>query len=87
MEVQLTAREMFEKLGYKLIVNDIVNLIYSEPDDEDCIYQIRFDKVCGIICKCKIVDGTKMTAEYYLPISFGELKAINKQIEELGVGE
>ena len=71
MEVQLTAREMFEKLGY-------------EYEEDTVIKRIIFRNGSIMIAFYK-EDKTFYKQYGYEPgdITLEELKAINKQIEEL----
>ena len=71
MEVQLTAKEMFEKLGYEYCPNEehfSMNAIVVYRKGLNSIY-FDFDKTIDIGCKIIGIDLWK---------------AINKQIEELG---
>ena len=69
----MTAKEMFEELVYKVIIDNDDELIYKDIENDDL--DIQFLK------KYKVVSGTP-TYDYFcnMPI----LKAINKQIKELG---
>lgn len=73
MEVQLTAREMFEKLGYNQLIKP--NVIYYQKrvdiPKNYMIFSINF-----VINLKEVSIGKNLNVE--------ELKAINKQIEELG---
>lgn len=69
----MSAKEMFEKLGYRLIQDDVNWLIY----DFENKFKIMFYKPqqdFKIECQNSI----------YNTIDMDELQAINKQIEELG---
>ena len=68
----MTAKEMFEELGYKLI-SDNVNFIIYEFEE---VFRLTFDKNNGLI---NIWSERPM----YNTLDCDELKAINKQIEEL----
>lgn len=85
----MTAKEMFEELGYELdnetiwypekykyicYKNDLVIMLFSINDDN-----IHFDKFFH-----KLGIKQNDCCNYSCPISYKELKAINKQIEELG---
>ena len=71
----MTAKEMFEKLGYE----------YKETNDED---EIRYKSKSGafIICFYKAMQQVYCYTKNDEPfgIDVNELQAINKQVEELG---
>lgn len=73
-EQQKTAREMFEELGYKEIINTDAVIVYRNHIDTT----IAFHLLINIIT-------IKDFAGNNIHTSFNELKAINKQIEELEV--
>lgn len=64
----MSAKELFEKLGYKQTRNDNYSTCYSNEEEDYYIYFYNYSK------KLKVLHD----------ISIQELKAINKQIEELG---
>lgn len=70
----MTAREMFEKLGYEQITLNDEQIIYASKNSPT-IY-ITFDK----IYRSYIVEYNHLS-EFVTPI---EHKAITKQMEELG---
>lgn len=73
--MELSAEEMFEKLGYKKIVDDKNRIIYDNNVDlNEDIYDTR------IIFKIDLKEIKFSVNE----ISLDELKAINKKVEELG---
>ena len=74
-----TAKEMFEKLGYKY--KNYAGYISYEKElkNGDC-YFISFDYTDKTITKHQVSDR-------YLPIEIKELKAINQQVKELGWDE
>ena len=80
MEVQLTAREMFEKLGYHKI-EDAITIQYLRDDK----HQIRFWKSSKQI---ELFGGYELELDLennqYFTDNFELFIAINKQIEELG---
>lgn len=82
----MTAKEMFEKLGYSCDVS-YEGILYSQyidlPNGDVANCQIDFDKVQKIVEKEVRQAGFSME-HYNSRITFEELKAINKQIEELG---
>lgn len=74
----MTAKEMFEKLGYKF--NQDNNIItYADFNDVNCIGIITFNT------KEKWFKSTSVTSYDNLDraINLKELQAINKQVEEL----
>lgn len=68
-----SAKEMFEELGYKQEIYISSIYYYGEDSDYD-YYYIAFDKL----------DKSIKINKYINEITIEELKAINKQIEELG---
>ena len=75
----MKAKEMFEELGYQLIQDDMNWLIYSiNNSDGWWNFNIEFEK------KNKHIHITGKTPSHGKMIDMQELKAINKQIEELG---
>lgn len=73
-----TAKEMFEELGYKLVVNANNNIYYKK---DDCKWIIFSNTSTNCYIKANIFIDDK---KYETVIDLKELKAINKQIEELG---
>ena len=69
----MTAREMFESLGYKKIQDDVNWLIWSFENK----FKIMFYKPQQDF-KVECLENI------YNTIDIDELKAINKQVEELG---
>ena len=69
----MSAKDMFEELGYRITKNDDRDVIYICIENED-LY-IEFDK------KYKVVDGCP-TDDYFCDMPL--LKAINQQCKELG---
>ena len=69
----MSAKEMFEKLGYKQVNNDINYLIY----DLDGVFKLKFYKPQQDI-EIEVIE------DIYNTLDVEELKAINKQAEELG---
>jgi len=81
----MTAREMFEKLGYKyhrtpqgIVCHKSYSVSY--PCDEIIIYNNDFDFNNKEIRKTRIY----LEKRTYINITLEELQAINKQVEELG---
>lgn len=70
VEEELTADEMFEKLGYRKEKRYTNTIIYFNYDED---YEISFD------LNLKTIDLDMFGGE----ISIKELKAINKKVEEL----
>lgn len=70
----MSAKEMFEKLGYTL----------KKYDDELFYYELVKD-AADEFCEVGIIFALKNKKVFsYNPVSIQELQAINKQIEELG---
>lgn len=81
----MTAKEMFEELGYELIEDNKSYLRYANYFDKECIHMggemIDFDK------KNQRFRLTRKTCQGNTHFKYGtmqELQVINKQIEELG---
>lgn len=77
-----SAKEMFEELGYELANDCKYYLLYAKarkkyPEYENDYYHISFEKKDKTIIKTYGDDNTP--AE----ITMRELRAINKQVEEL----
>jgi hypothetical protein len=81
----MSAKEMFEKLGYARD-ESYDGILYSKYVDENesvNLWQIDFDKVNKTVEKSVSKAGFDM--KYWnSKITSEELKAINKQVEELG---
>lgn len=77
----MKAKEMFEKLGYELIQDDMNWLIYSCNKDDWFAFNVEFNK------KNYEINITGKYPSNGKVIHLTELKAINKQIEELGWNE
>lgn len=69
----MSAKEMFERLGYKQVNDDVNYLIY----DLDGVFKLKFYKPQQDI-EIEVIEDT------YNTLDVEELKAINKQVEELG---
>ena len=89
----MTAKEMFEKLGYKLIPNvDIKRIIHNKDTrfNKNIIKAYEYcDERFNIFIHILFFDNNMVFKWNYshqcgMFITFEELKAINKQIEELG---
>ena len=74
MEIQLTAREMFEKLGYKQLDNNEYRIYYVTKKGVGC-----GSRGLEFIHKYK-----KIVPYNRVQINMELLQAINKQVEELG---
>lgn len=72
----MTAREMFEKLGYKYSPSHLTKIRY-EKEEDGYIYHYIFNEKTKHFSKTK--DYGKTHIEFY------EMPAINKQLEELSV--
>ena len=71
----MTAKKMFESLGYKLIRSD------------NCFISYEKNKIDALIRIVFVMKDKKFYSEYNVvahDITMDELKAVNKQIEELG---
>ena len=75
----MTAKEMFEKLGYKLHESyNYLQYVFESEETKDLLFYIEFDTdIKKILIDCNRKD-------YINDLSMQELQAINKQIEELG---
>lgn len=84
----MTAKEMFEKLGYRLVevfdpINEEVytNVIQYEKFDGSFYWRIMFNTSTKLIhTSCELYNKTIDFTSIYLEL----LQAINKQVEELG---
>lgn len=79
----MSAREMFEKLGYKKLYKNKSYMFYEKEIIENPVYEddylhIEFNFKMKAICKTLGDDNTPSD------ITLEELQAINKQVEELG---
>ena len=73
----MSAKEMFEKLGYAVVyTNDNGDIQYEKQFEyaKVIIYFVNKEKLIEMICDTEIT----------YTIEFDELQAINKQVEELG---
>lgn len=74
-----TAKEMFEELGYELIVDDVEITVYKRVlASAKTFTQITFNKIYNSL---EVYVGRETII---FIMSEQELKAINKQIVELG---
>ena len=79
------AKEMFKNLGYECD-ESCDGILYAKYIDSDrCVleqHSISFDKTCKTVEKYVVEAG--FSHKYYRAyITFEELQAINKQVEEL----
>lgn len=85
----MSAKEMFEKLGYKQEKDDKIHITYYNGNFENiqkCDKQITFD----LESKSFIAYSPYELNDYEdcsIFINMKELQAINKQVEELGWNE
>ena len=81
----MNAKEMFEKLGYKVLVNNKNTLEYLKQT-EDEKYTITFDKKYKFIGHYyeQYSKFNNMWTYELCDLTLEELQAINKQVEELG---
>lgn len=87
----MTAKEMFEKLGYSLIKTtnpDYTHLIMYKRNTPQHIQRISFDNrnkkfACACLDDTYVKKGFRMK-NTPMHCDIEHLKAINKQIEELG---
>ena len=77
-----SAKEMFEKLGFKLVETPYSNCLCYEDADTYYKRQIEFWRDSRIMYNNLYYGEFQMQGS--LPINPYLLKAINKQIEELG---
>lgn len=70
----MKANEMFMELKFRQIKNNNAMIVYVDIENDD--FYITFYKLD------KAIGGMGQTYDYYCDISM--LKAINKQVEELG---
>lgn len=79
-----SAREMFEELGYELLIFD-ENLVVTYKKKQ-CISDIDYIQfnVGEQLIECFTTSDSPFIPAKQLSVSVKELKAINKQVEELG---
>ena len=75
----MSAKEMFEELGYELDIN-VLDIIRYSKEEKDLKSVIRFNVDEKTISTNSVVNNDL----WVLDITSEELKAINKQVEELG---
>ena len=74
----MSAKDMFEKLGYGDYFNNGLRITYSNFDKECKMIEFDLKKK-----QLMLADDSEEVFE----LSFEELQAINKQVEELGWNE
>lgn len=74
----MSAKEMFEELGYELIQDDMNWLIYSVNGSKWWSFNIDFNK------NDKTIHFCTRNSVFGHSIDLRELKAINQQCKELG---
>lgn len=77
----MSARERFEELGYKYSEDDYFISYIGNEDIKPVQYQIVFSKEYNSFELMPTLNGKE---HYFTRIDMNLLKAINKQIEELG---
>lgn len=73
----MTAKDIFEFLGWKITTDEYDTLIYTYKTNEDLYLKIRFNKLDKVF-------QIYYNHESMNVLNIDDLKAINKQIEELG---
>lgn len=76
----MTAKEMFEEMGYRIWGKTDSNLKYAKKIDIEVEQYIDIDLKSKMFCKYK----KRISECRELFITLEEFKAIQKQIEELG---
>ena len=81
----MTAREMLEAKGYKVMTDNVLYLVYKLHEPEEGNLYISFDKArktvkstCDVFISDKIFENLPCDLDMY------ELRAVIKQYEELG---
>ena len=79
----MSAKEMFEKLGYKKLPKKYnKNMILYEREEENPCTYAKFKVIVWFELK-----GKRIQFSPYYRYTLKELQAINKQVEELGWNE
>lgn len=77
----MSAKEMFEELGYKLKYKNKYKIMYIKPDVFlNAVLPLDLYQYYKIIINRK----DEIIEKYGSAITFEEIQAINKQVEELG---
>ena len=79
----MSAKEMFEELGYELDERNPQEILYKMKWEISSTNWIGFD-IKHKCFNCFITSDNPFTPSKSSKVSLEELKAINKQIEELG---
>ena len=79
----MTAKEMFEKLGYEIDEENDLEILYKMKWEISSTYWVAFDKTKKTFSGFRTSDSPFSPTEAF-KITVDELNAINKQIEELG---
>lgn len=87
----MSAKEMFEKLGYREIKKYWAGIHYSKTHrviggNEETV-EISFDVGCKHIFVLTKLENNNRSSVTISSLSIKELEAINKQVEELGWNE
>ena len=75
----MSAKEMFEELGYKLAYKNKYEVKYKKPDEVNEFVPKEFASFYEIVISFRYKTIYKKRSY----ITFDELQAINKQVEEL----
>ena len=78
----MSAKEMFEKLGYELVFENEEVLRYRKNKMLDVEFWKVYEKITGEKMKKYIHISTVRNGSYFMSLEL--LQAINKQVEELG---
>ena len=79
----MSAREMFEKLGYELNEQNSNKILYKMKWEISTSYYIGFD-IGNKLIEAFITSDSPFTTSEPIDIDIDLLQAINKQVEELG---
>lgn len=74
----MKAKEMFYELGYYDFFEDEAEIIFSKS------FRLRFKEITFNKLFKSISIGKNITCDYTHILTIDEIKAINKQVEELG---
>ena len=79
----MSARKMFEELGFELDEENDLEILYKMKWEISSTYWVAFDKTNKTFEGFVTSDSPFSLTEAF-KITIDELKAINKQVEELG---
>lgn len=79
----MSAKEMFEELGYEIDEESELEILYKMKWEISSTYWIGFDKTKKTF-ECFEISDSPFNPSKSFKIGIDELKAINKQVEELG---